>query len=263
MAVDKLVDSGKLDAALAYEANKIIAKGGGTAPLAFDLANEKGFGDAIDAIPSGGGATVDDLAAGTWPSGDITIAVNAGRNGPFYGVSGIRKVTMTVSGNTSTQANFLRESGITEFVGLELAQINGGNFFYGCTSLAKVTIPKAKYFENNMCYSCRNLEIADIGGGTINRGGIFQNCKKLQTIIIRSTTACTLGNVSNLTQTPFYPNGGTGISGTGTLYVPNDLVATYKTASNWSTLFNAGTMAVEKIEGSYYETHYADGTVIS
>lgn len=55
MAVDKLVDSSKLNAALDYEASKIIAKGGGTAPLAFDFANEKGFGDYIDAIPSGGG----------------------------------------------------------------------------------------------------------------------------------------------------------------------------------------------------------------
>lgn len=55
MAVDKLVDSAKLNAALNYEASKIIAKGGGTAPLAFDFANEKGFGDYIDAIPSGGG----------------------------------------------------------------------------------------------------------------------------------------------------------------------------------------------------------------
>lgn len=59
MAVDKLVDSAKLNAALNYEASKIIAKGGGTAPLAFDFANEKGFGDYIDAIPSGGGGTVE------------------------------------------------------------------------------------------------------------------------------------------------------------------------------------------------------------
>jgi hypothetical protein len=52
MALDKLVDSGKLDAALGFEAGKIRAKTGGSAQLAFDLANEKGFGDAIAAIPS-------------------------------------------------------------------------------------------------------------------------------------------------------------------------------------------------------------------
>lgn len=53
MAVDRLVDSAKLNAALNYEANKIIAKGGGTAPLTFDLENEKGFGDYVDAIETG------------------------------------------------------------------------------------------------------------------------------------------------------------------------------------------------------------------
>lgn len=240
-------------------ANAIRAKSGGSSQLAFPV----GFVSEIQAIPSGGGATIDDMVAGTWPSGDITIAVNAGRPGPLWGVSGIRKVTMTVSGNSSWQGNFLRESGITEFVGLELARINGVAFFYGCASLAKITIPKVTYYENNMCYNCGNLLVADIGGGAINRGGIFQNCKKLQTIIIRGTTVCTLGNVSNLSQTPFYPNGGTGITGTGTLYVPNALVDTYKTASNWSTLYNAGTMAIQKIEGSVYENAYADGTPIS
>lgn len=61
MAVDKLVDSAKLNAALDYEASKIIAKGGGTAPLAFDFENEKGFGDYIDAIPSGGGGTYQNI----------------------------------------------------------------------------------------------------------------------------------------------------------------------------------------------------------
>lgn len=66
MAVDKLVDSSKLNAALDYEASKIIAKGGGTAPLAFDFENEKGFGDYVDAIPSGGG--------GASATGSFTVA---------------------------------------------------------------------------------------------------------------------------------------------------------------------------------------------
>lgn len=55
MAIDKAVDSTLLDAACAYEAAKIRAKTGGSAQIAYDLANGKGFGDAIDAIPTGGG----------------------------------------------------------------------------------------------------------------------------------------------------------------------------------------------------------------
>jgi hypothetical protein len=213
--------------------------------------------------PSGGGATVDDLVAGTWPSGDITITVAPHRPEVFRGVSGIRKVIMTYSGVPYSGADFFRESGITEFVGLLLTKIQTGGWFYGCASLSKITIPNAKYFESNMCYNCGNLLVADIGGGSINRGGIFAFCKKLQTIIIRGTTVCALGNVNNLSQTPFYQGGGTGITGTGTLYVPASLVESYKTATNWSTLFNAGTMDVQPIEGSIYETTYADGTPIS
>ena len=75
MAVDKLVDSSKLDAALNYEASRIIAKGGGTAPLAFDLENEKGFGDYVDAIPSGGGGIQK-------ATGSFTIASSSSANTP-------------------------------------------------------------------------------------------------------------------------------------------------------------------------------------
>lgn len=247
-------------AGLTSVANAIRTKGGTSAQMAFP----SGFVSAVEAIPSGGGITVDDIATGAKPSGDITITMSINRTETFRGFPDIRKVTIAYSGNmvTSGQGCF-RASGITEFVGIDLTSANAGAAFYDCTSLAKITIPKATYYENNMCYNCINLLVADIGGGVINRGGIFQNCKKLQTIIIRGTTVCTLGNVSNLSQTPFYPNGGTGITGTGTLYVPASLVDSYKSATNWSTLFNAGTMDVQPIEGSIYEAAYADGTPIT
>ena len=54
MALDKLVDSSKLDAALNYEALQILAKTGGSTPIAFDFENEKGFGDIIATISGGG-----------------------------------------------------------------------------------------------------------------------------------------------------------------------------------------------------------------
>ena len=54
MSVDKLIDSTKLDACCTAEANAIRAKSGGSAQIAYDYANNKGFADAIAAIPSGG-----------------------------------------------------------------------------------------------------------------------------------------------------------------------------------------------------------------
>ena len=53
MAYDKVVDSAALEAAMTYTANRIRNKTGGTDQIAWDSA--KGFGDAVDAISSGGG----------------------------------------------------------------------------------------------------------------------------------------------------------------------------------------------------------------
>lgn len=57
MAIDKAVDSTKLNACLTAEANAIRAKTGGSAAISFDLDNSKGFADSIAAISSGGGVT--------------------------------------------------------------------------------------------------------------------------------------------------------------------------------------------------------------
>lgn len=52
---------------LTYEANQIRAKTGGSSPIEFVAG--KGFGDYIDAIPSGGGGTIL-LASGTYTKTD-------------------------------------------------------------------------------------------------------------------------------------------------------------------------------------------------
>ena len=53
MGYDKVIDSAALDAALTYTANRIRNKTGDTNQIIWDSA--KGFGDAVDAISSGGG----------------------------------------------------------------------------------------------------------------------------------------------------------------------------------------------------------------
>ena len=58
MAYDKVVDSAALDAAMTYTANRIRNKTGGTDQIMWDSA--KGFGDAVDAITSGGSSGLDE-----------------------------------------------------------------------------------------------------------------------------------------------------------------------------------------------------------
>ena len=103
-----------------------------------------------------------------------------------------------------------------------------------------------------------------------NNGGVrsaeFLNCSVLNILVLRySAGVVALQNVNAFNGTPF-ANGGTG----GTIYIPKSLYdhlgdgtsSDYKAASNWSTVNGYGTITWAKIEGSYYETHYADGTAI-
>lgn len=106
MAYDKVVDSAALDAAMTYTANRIRTKTGGTDQIAWDSA--KGFGDAVEAIPTGGGdplaglseletfnvspaTTVTDFVA------DIPNVASLAKS--FYGtrLTPIQKIELTVS----------------------------------------------------------------------------------------------------------------------------------------------------------------------
>lgn len=57
---------------------------------------------------------------------------------------------------------------------------------------------------------------------------VFYGCTNLKTLIIRTSTLCTLDALNTFTNTPID-------LGTGVIYVPDNLVEQYKTAKNWST----------------------------
>ena len=98
--------------------------------------------------------------------------------------------------------------------------------------------------------ACMNLEVADVGTVGSIAANAFANCNKLTTLVLRKTNAITsLANVSAFLNTPMRGYGGL----TGTVYVPAARLANYQTASNWKTLYNAGTVTFVAIEGSEYE----------
>lgn len=80
---------------------------------------------------------------------------------------------------------------------------------------------------NGAFANCTNLAKVDISDGvTLIRQYTFHNCSSLATMIVRAVTPPTLNG-------PFI---GTAIAaGTGTIYVPDESVEAYKTATNWST----------------------------
>ena len=143
----------------------------------------------------------------------------------------------------------------------------GGSVFYGCNRITIVVAKNIMKTENFRKYSDEmQLATVDLTNQTSSiENNNFNNCVNFKTLILRNTTPCALGNIGAFVGTPF-ASGGTG----GTIYIPKVLYdhlgdgtsLDYKAATNWSTIDGYGTITWAKIEGSIYETQYADGTPI-
>ena len=138
--------------------------------------------------------------------------------------------------------------------------------FYN-TGAVKMAFPRLTYIGSHTnIYNNPNLTTLDFN----DPGGFPQACfrgnLKFDTLILRKNGIVTLNNANAFDgNTPFW-TGGSG----GTIYIPKALydhlgdgtALDYKAATNWSTLDGYGTVTWAQIEGSYYETHYGDDTLI-
>lgn len=104
--------------------------------------------------------------------------------------------------------------------------------------------------NSSTSYGCKNLRTFDAGKTKALAAYAFGNCNSLATLILRRDDAiCALSATTAFTNTPM-----TGYqSRRGTIYVPSDLIETYKTAANWSTIYAQGYLTFAAIEGSEWE----------
>lgn len=140
----------------------------------------------------------------------------------------------------------------------------GTAIFQNCSALEKTEFVLPKVTSSVYGYFITNnshITKFDIGGKATSVNNIaanaFNGCTNLNTVIIRDSSIRALGNISAFTNTPF----ASGKAG-GTLYVPSSLVSTYEAATNWKTILDYETNNIASIEGSPYESYYADGTTI-
>lgn len=146
-----------------------------------------------------------------------------------------------------------------ESVNLSKAGRLGNNEFDGCSSLTKLYLPKCYQIHANCCQGCRDLTHLETNN-SINFSSTYalNQCSKLMTIIMRGTTVRALSNVNNFSNTTF----ATGGSHLGHIYVPQSTIASYQSATNWSTLYNAYNDIFQPIEGSEWENVHIDGTPV-
>lgn len=285
MSVDKLVDSTQLDSDLTSVANAIRTKSGGSSQLAFP----SGFVSEIGNIPSGGGGiswddllTVDNSGYLTYPTvlNLPNTITTIGRYAFYYrrGLTSISAPGVTkLWDGCFTQCTNLTSISFPSLTDLSSAyqpfdlcnnitdwdipwhSITGLNnrVFRNCSVPSAVAFPSIIGKLGGECFRySTSLQSADFGNGLTQVDG-FSNTS-LSTLVLRRTDGVvTLGNTNIFNNSPF----ASGQAG-GTLYVPQSLISSYQTSSNWSAILGYANNSIQKIEGSYYETHYADGTLI-
>lgn len=142
----------------------------------------------------------------------------------------------------------------------------GYQMFYNCSKLKNINAPNVTNIDNQAFVNsgvtkllfpklasaiipfnnCAELKLVDFG--LLTKLDWTMNCPKLDTIVLRANSVCALSGSHNLHSTPF----GVGKAG-GTAYVPQALIESYQTETNWSTLYTGGTCNFVAIEGSEYE----------
>lgn len=233
--------------------------------LSYILGKKSGSG-------GGGGITLDDWFSGLVPVGEATFKAKAKiPSRAIGGRTNMTKLTIDLTDGYSMS----------------------GWSVQSCASLTTVVIifptPYTNdYLPGSTVYDCNNVETIVLRGqfiGTSNQTFMalsklstcdIEYCDRridqntfantaLSTLILRQNSVAKLNNTNAFNNTYF----ASGKSG-GDIYIPKTLYdalgtgteSDYKAASNWSTMDSYGTITWHAIEGSYYETHYADGTLI-
>lgn len=102
------------------------------------------------------------------------------------------------------------------------------NSFGNCAALTEVYAPLLQTVETYAFASDSALAKIELPAATSIGVNAFNSCTALTTLILSGSTVCALQNTNTFINTPI-------ASGTGSIYVPDSLVETYKTATNWAT----------------------------
>ena len=200
-------------------ADAIRAKNGST-----DKYTVAEMAQAVTDIPSGGGGDIDGFVDGTVTS----IKSDATKVAQYacYKFASLTSVSLPNATSIGTSAfnscNALTSAYIPNATTINMYA------FQKCSELTSISIPNATSILNSAFQECSKLSSADCGNTTSLAPAAFHGCSSLKALYLRNTRAvCTLSNVNALSGTPI-------ANGEGYIYVPNDLVKSYKSATNWS-----------------------------
>lgn len=187
-------------------------------------------------VDGGGGADViADLVQGAMAGEYISDKVTSLKMAAFAQCKNLTKVSLPNCVKFESFRTFYGCENITELILPSLYNIaDGTNAFGSMYKLREIRLPTlttvtsfSATFDN--CIAVTRIELSSLGGTTIGSNA-FKNCYKLHTLILGGSTLNPLSNTSALS------NIGTEATKPFSIYVPDNLVASYKAATNWSTI---------------------------
>lgn len=177
-----------------------------------------------------------------------------------YGLTGDVVLPSTVT--SIGQYSFASCKNMTKFTATGSITTLGTYTFVGASADHKMTMTEChmpnlgtgialnlNWGSTTAANACQQLAVCDIGKAKSIAANTFENCYKLQTLIMRRTSVTTCANVSAFLNTPLRGYS----SRTAEIYVPESLIDSYKAASVWTTINGYGYVTWKKLEGSIYE----------
>lgn len=162
------------------------------------------------------------LASATFPN-----ATKIG-NYSFYQCQSLANITIPLA--TEIGAFSFRECSSITNANFPNATSIGQGAFDECTNLSSVNLPLLENVSPLMFRNCESLTTVDLPVATTIETQAFWS-SGLTSLTLRSNTICTLENADAFYFTPIE-------EGSGYIYVPSNLVDSYKTANGWSTYAN-------------------------
>lgn len=128
-----------------------------------------------------------------------------------------------------------------ESISLPSCQSLGGGSLRGCKQLTSVNLPLVTTIKGSTFYGTP-IQVLDLPALTSIKASGLGYIDNLHTLILRNSNICVLENTNVFVGTKIE-------AGTGYIYVPDNLVDSYKTATNWVTFANQ-IKPISELEGS-------------